>query len=126
MTGGIDRYIRCDLNVFTDTYFADVEDGEVVVCEKVLADLDVVSVVTEEGRLYVDVVTAFAEDVLYEPVLFFGIAGLFAVASPRSLTIPDRSAMTDRISSMTRSVSGTVGKSRFETCVMMDAPPARR
>lgn len=71
----VNGYVWSDLDVFSNPDFSDIENGEVVVCEKVFAYLDVVSLVAEKGRLDIDIISALAENVFDEPVFLFGIAG---------------------------------------------------
>jgi hypothetical protein len=51
MSCGVDRHVGRTLAVVTDSDFADVQNGQVVVSKEVLANFNVFAVIALEGRV---------------------------------------------------------------------------
>ena len=74
MACGIDADVGTCHEMIADADLSDVEDGKVVVCEEVSADFDVVAVVAEERRFYVEIAfTGLSEDAAKKRLAFFGL-----------------------------------------------------
>lgn len=64
MAGGIDADIRPDEDIVADCNWSLVEDDEIEVGKEPPADLDMLSVVTMEWRVYECVVIGLTQDLL--------------------------------------------------------------
>ena len=76
MACGIDGYARTELGICAYPDFADIKNSEIVVREKVLSDLDVVSVIAVERLFDINIFAGLTENGLDESVLLFVITGL--------------------------------------------------
>ena len=69
MPGRINRDVRGNLSVFSDPHFADIENCQIIVREKVLSDLNIIPVVAVERCLDMHVLPRFSKDLLNELIL---------------------------------------------------------
>ena len=62
MPRGIDGHVGRDLRVFPDPHPSHIQDGQIIIGEKVLSHLDVAAVVAVKGRLYGQVLPVLSDD----------------------------------------------------------------